>query len=98
MAVVPKPSRIRLPSGTVWRCAVPADLITSMLGINISVWLGISYVHEAWVVGSSGTCHALLPLTCHILALGWHYNKVSHHILHFLAHKIPVLSNICLLN
>jgi hypothetical protein len=98
MAVVPKPSRIRLSSGTLWRCVVSSDFNTSMPIIHISVWHGICYVHEAWAVGGSGTCHALLLLTCHIFAVGWYYSKVSHHILHFLTHKMLVLTNICLLN
>jgi hypothetical protein len=98
MAVVPKPSRIRLSSWTLWRCAMPSDLNTSVPSIHISVWHGICYVYEAWTVGSNGTCHAMLLLACHILAVGCYYSKVSHHILHFLTHKMLVLSNIPLLN
>lgn len=76
MAVVPKPSRLRLSSGTLWRCAMSSDLNTSMPSIHISVWHGVCYVYEAWAVGSNGTCHALLLLACHVLAVGWYYSKV----------------------
>lgn len=70
------------------------DPNTSMPNIHISVWHGVCYVHEAWDVGSTGTCHALRPPTCHIFAVDWHYSKVSRHILYFITCKVSVLPNI----
>lgn len=78
MAVVPEPSRIRLPSGSLWRCAVSLDPNTSMPNIHISMWHGICYVHEAWAMGSIGTCYALLLPTYHIYTVGCSYSEVSH--------------------